>query len=343
MQKNSGDEMLMTRAKVKNWLRVATVLGYSFMAFQPICAAQGDHAGMHKGQSSGSSGHSTEHVHMSASHEKSEAAQTKSKPHEHQHIHPVKSSIIPAGTDQTSGVGIDEKLGQLIFLDASFKDEKGATIKLGDRIDKPTLLLPVFYHCPMTCDMMMANLAAALNKVNLKAGEDFHVMSFSFDDEDTPKIAYDSKINYTKILKAGFPENSWNFLTGNAPDIRRVTDSAGYHFKKTGPHDFIHPNALIVLANDGMIIRYLYGPSFLPFDISMALTEATRGTPSVSIKKLLTYCFDYDPKGKKYVFKTFRIMGSVIFLTLGLFYFFVLRRGKKDRQIVEDVKGERNG
>jgi protein SCO1/2 len=61
----------------------------------------------------------------------------------------------------------------------------------------------------------------------------------------------------------------------------------------------------------------------------MALSEAAKGTPRVSIKKLLTFCFSYDPAGRKYVFNTFKLVAISTLIILALFYFFVLRKGNR--------------
>lgn len=81
-----------------------------------------------------------------------------------------------------------------------------------------------------------------------------------------------------------------------------------------------------MLAADGTIIRYLYGPEFLPFDIGMAVTEAQRGTPSLSIRKLVSYCFSYDPAQKTYVFTAVKFIIVGIIALLGVMLFFLLRR-----------------
>ena len=112
-------------------------------------------------------------------------------------------------------------------------------------------------------------------------------------------------------------------------NIRSLTEAIGFKFKRTGKHLFVHPNVLVALAPDGSIIRYLYGPSFLPFDIGMALTEAAKGTPGISIRKLLTYCFDYDAESKSYIFKSFRLVAVGILILLLLFFLLVLRKGKR--------------
>ena len=226
-------------------------------------------------------------------------------------------------------IGVDERLGEKVPLDVPLVDEQGRQLRLGAAITKPTLLLPVYYSCPTTCTMMLANLAQAINKTPLELGSDYEVLAFSFDEQEGPDLALHAKKNYTKILKKGLPPEAWSFLTGDKESIRSLTDAIGFKFKRTQEHLFIHPNVLLALAPDGTVIRYLYGPSFLPFDIGMALTEAAKGTPGLSIRKLLTYCFDYDAESRGYIFKSFRLLAVGILILLLAFFLLVLRKGKR--------------
>lgn len=224
--------------------------------------------------------------------------------------------------------GVAERLGAIVPGDIILADEKGTRRTLASLIDRPVLLLPVYYHCPQACSMMMASMADAVGGVPHGPGKDYRVLTVSFDHEDDPAFASAVKANYLKRAGGKIGPGDWLFLTGDAPSVRRLTDAVGFRFTKTGPHMFVHPNVLIVLAKDRKIIRYLYGPTFLPFDIGMALTEAERGTPSVSIRKLLSYCFTYEPDKKTYVFTAVRYLAGGILLALGSFLFLVIRRRK---------------
>jgi protein SCO1/2 len=177
---------------------------------------------------------------------------------------------------------------------------------------------------------MLASLSQAVNDVPLVPGKEYQILALSFDAEDTPETAGKAKENYFKLITKKFPHEEWKFVTGRQKEIDLMMNALGYRLKKTGPKMFIHPNVLIIIAPDGQIIRYLYGMNFLPFDIGMALTEAAKGTPHISIRRILTYCFDYDSKSKTYVFKSFRIAALSILLLLTVFLFFLLRKGKKD-------------
>ena len=223
-------------------------------------------------------------------------------------------------------LGLDEKTGRTINLDAAFIDEEGRAVTMRAALTRPTLLLPIYYRCTDSCGMMLGDLASSLNDVSLTPGKDYNVLALSIDAEDTPAIARRTRDNYSRILKKDFPPGSWRYLTGTGTNILLLTDSLGFKFVKTAPHTFVHPNALIVLGKDGTVIRYLYGPLFLPFDISMALTEAERGTPSLSIRKVASYCFTYDPKKKTYGFSAVRYIGAGVLVILGIILFLVLRK-----------------
>lgn len=258
-----------------------------------------------------------------------------------EHKTPANTPTMDAG-DIEAHVGVDERLGALLDRQLAFRDEDGQPVVLENLIARPAIILPVYFYCPQACSTMLANLAQALNDVPLVPGEEYQVIAVSFDAHETPAIARQAKANYLKILKPGFPPEQWKFLTGEASQVAALMDGLGYRFKRTGPHLFVHPNALVVASAEGKIIRYVYGLRFLPFDIGMALTEATKGTPQVSIRRLLTYCFDYDPGSKRYVFNFFRVVGGGIILALAVLLLFLLRKGKPagrkrpSRQGIED-------
>jgi len=229
-------------------------------------------------------------------------------------------------------VKVDEQLGEFINLDTWFTDENNRKIKLESLFDKPVVLLPVFFVCTDVCDFLQADLANALNIVDPVPGKDFNVITLSFSDDENYTHAKTSKNNYNNLIKRDFPLKNWYYLTGDRENIRKVTDSLGYYFIKKEENFYIHPSALMVLAKDGKIIRYLYGPDFLPFDLGMALSEAERGEPGISIKRgVLAFCFDYDPANKTYVFKLFRITGTAILISLAGSIVFLLYPSKKNR------------
>jgi len=246
------------------------------------------------------------------------------------HDHAQMVMAAEAAPDLADKVMVDEKLGEYIDLGAQFKDAAGSTVVLETIFDKPVVILPIWFLCPTVCSFLQADLAKALNRVSQTPGRDFNVITLSFSDDEGPSHASAAKKNYANLIQREFPMENWYYLTGDAENIRRVTNSLGYYFIKKKQHFYIHPNVLVVLAEDGKIIRYLYGPGFLPFDLGMAVTEARKGEPGISIKRgVLSFCFDYDPENKTYVFKMFRITGTAILVLLAGFVIFLLRPSKK--------------
>jgi len=258
--------------------------------------------------------------------------QSDAKQQEHLHQPMVQIDKMPDSTGHAPAVGVDENLGGFIPLDLVFRDTAGQEVSLTDLIKRPTILALVFFHCPQACNMIQGNLASSLNQATILPGKDYQVISLSFDDEEGPRHARQTKANYMAIFDKPFPANQWDFLTGSQENIERLTNAVGFRYHKLGKHNFVHPNLIIVLGADGQIIRYLYGLSYLPFDVGMAISEASRGTPGISIRRLMSYCFSYDSQNKKYVFRTFRIVGVAMLLSIGAFYFFVLRKGPVSRE-----------
>jgi len=86
---------------------------------------------------------------------------------------------------------------------------------------------------------------------------------------------------------------------------------------------------LVILSPDGKITRYMYGTEFLPFDLKMALLEASEGRVGPTLSKVLRFCFSYDPKGRKYVFNTLKVTGIVTLLFALSLILFLVFKGKK--------------
>lgn len=243
-------------------------------------------------------------------------------------------NFIARADDQEIEVGIIEKLGEYIPTDVFFYDEKGDSVALKDLIDKPTILSFVYFRCPTICPRMLAELSVLMEKIDLQPAKDFNLITISFDPSDTPENAADKKMNFMKSLQRTLTEDSWRFLTGDINNIAKITESVGYRFKKDR-QDFIHPSALIILAPDGKIIRYIMGLSYLPFDVKMAVIEAAEGRVGPTINKVLLYCFSYDPQGRTYAMNITKITGTIILFLIGVFAIFLVIKTKARKKAIE--------
>lgn len=244
---------------------------------------------------------------------------------------PAASAFGHESIASSADIALDEKLGQTIPANAAFLDENGRKIGLGDLFDKPTIIAPVYLHCTHTCPMLLTGLAQTLGKMDMvKPGKDYRVVALSFDDRETPAIAREKKPNYIRAVGRPFPEGAWTFLTGSAADISKFMDSIGFKFQRDG-EDFSHPVAFVIVAPGGKVVRYLYGTSFLPFNVTMALNEAAQGKVGSTTSKVLNYCFSYDPLKKSYVFNVLRVVGTVMVLFVVSFFAYLMLSTKKRR------------
>lgn len=208
-------------------------------------------------------------------------------------------------------VGIVEKLGQYVPLNLGFIGADSDSVYLRDVIDKPTVLTLVYYHCPHICLPLLSGVADVVAKTDLEPGKDYTLLTVSFDPVDNPQTASNMRTNVTKPLEKKLAPNAWRFLSGDSASIAGLLGATGFRVKKTDK-DFAHGAALIILAPDGKIVRYLYGLSYLPFDLKMSVIEASKGRVGPSVARVLNFCFSYDPEGRRYVFNMTRVVGAVV-------------------------------
>ena len=234
-----------------------------------------------------------------------------------------------AQMESRSEIDIDEKLGKTVALDIPLKDENGEDITLGRFVDKPTILIFNYFRCPGICPVLLSSMVTVVNEMSLEPGKDYRLVAVSFDPTDTPEMARQKKANYLNMMRRPFPPDAWRFLTGNAGNTREVADSAGFNYRKQGEDMYMHPGAIIILTPEGVISSYIYGTSYLAAEVEMAIKEAGAGQVVPTVSKVLSFCYSYDPEGRRYVFSVTRFFGAAILVLIGVFVVFVLLRKKK--------------
>ena len=232
---------------------------------------------------------------------------------------------VPATADIKSPqpeIGIVEHLDEYLPDDLSFTGTDGKLYNLKQMIDKPTVLMFVYYRCPGICSPLMTSVAEVISKTDLVLGKDFQVITISFDQREGTDLAIKKRENYLNLITKEVDKNGWNFFTGDSANITRATNAVGFKFKKAG-NDFLHSATVIMISPDGKITRYLQGTYFLPFEFKMAIVETSEGKSGPTIFKVLQFCYSYDPVGQQYVLNITKMAGSLI-LGLGLIVFLVL-------------------
>jgi protein SCO1/2 len=229
---------------------------------------------------------------------------------------------------QPPKVGIQEKLGQTLPLDVELYDETGQLVQLKSLMNKPTIFTFVYYRCPGICSPLLNELAKMVDKMDLELGKDYQILTVSFDHRETPEIAAAKKENYLDLVGKRTDPKGWRFLTADSISIQRLTNAAGFYFMRSG-NDFVHAGALIIVSPEAKITRYINGIKYLPFDIKMAVYEASTGKIGPTIATLLTICFSYDPESHSYTLNIVRISAIVILILVGVFVLVFLVGPKK--------------
>jgi protein SCO1 len=245
----------------------------------------------------------------------------------------------PSGLPKAlNGVGIDQKLNQQLPLDLMFTDEKGERVKLGQFFGKkPVVLSLVYYQCPMLCNQVLNGMVTAFKVMAFKTGEDFEVVTISFDPRETPALAAAKKntyVNYLPENKRASAANGWHFLTADEASIKQITETVGfrYHFDDA-TNQFVHASAIYVATPEGKLARYFYGIEYAPRDLRLGLIEAADNRIGTPVDQLMLYCFHYDPATGKYgaaIMNVMRLGGIATMLAI-VGMFFVLRRRAQGR------------
>jgi protein SCO1 len=241
---------------------------------------------------------------------------------------PSPSGAPPALNAQD--VGIDEKLGQFVPLDSVLNDEDGHRVTLRSLVDRPTILTLNYFRCASICSPQLNGVADTINRTNAVVGQQFRVITVSFDERDTPDIAVRKRTNYLQEIQRPIAPADWRFLTGDAATTKKIADAVGFKFKRVGD-DFVHPGALMFLSPKGQVTRYMYGITYVPADWEMAVREAARGEVQPTINKWLSFCYSYDPSGRRVVLNVTRLAGTFILGTAIAFAVVLIVQGKRSK------------
>jgi protein SCO1/2 len=238
--------------------------------------------------------------------------------------------------DILKDIGWDQRLGEKIPLDLAFKDETGKDVVLADYFgEKPVVLSLVYYECPMLCTISLNGLARALEVLSFVPGQEFEVLTVSFDASEGTELAAAKKRAYMASYdKSDEGARGWHFLTGDEEAVERLTRATGFRFAwDEETEQFAHPAGVLVAAPDGTITHYLFGVEYSPRDLRLALVAAGKGEVGSAVDQVILYCFQYDPETGRYsaaIFNIVRIAGLVTLLAMaGFFLSLSTRRRRK--------------
>lgn len=229
-------------------------------------------------------------------------------------------------------VGIEQHLNEQIPPGLEFRDETGKAVRLADYFGKkPMILNLVYYQCPMLCGEVLSGLESALRVLKFNVGQEFDVLTISFDPHETPQMATAKKAEFLKRYGRPGAVEGWHFLTGPQASIDALTKAAGFQYEydaKTG--QFAHATAIMVLTPEGKIAQYYYGVEFAPKDLRLGLVQASQGKIGNLVDEVLLYCYHYNPDTGKYgaiISRVLKLAAGATILLLGTFLVVMFRLG----------------
>jgi protein SCO1 len=236
-----------------------------------------------------------------------------------------------------SQVGFDQRLGGQLPLDLIFRDDSGGPVRLGALFkERPVLLVPVYYRCPLLCNQLLTGLARSLKPVSLVPGKDFELVAYSIDPQETTELAGQKKAVYVERYGRPGSEGGWHFLTGGAASIEALCRAIGFRYSYNPRTKlYAHAAGVVVATPAGRIARYFYGIDFSPRDLETQIKQAGAGNVGSPIGRLLLLCYDYDAATGRYtlaILRLLQVFGSATALAVVGFLVVMFRRERESQR-----------
>jgi len=252
---------------------------------------------------------------------------------------PARAQLEDSGPVQTAGVrpellrdvGLDQRLGNSIPLDLTFRDEHGQTVALRDFFgEKPVILTLVYYQCPMLCTEVLNGILRSAKELPLEIGRDFSIVTVSIDPSERPVLAEVKHQLYTGLYGRPGGPRGWHFLTGDEAQIKLLTQAVGFRYAyDPASGQFAHPSGIMLLTPAGKLARYFYGISYPARDLRLGLVETSQEKIGSPVDQILLYCYHYDPATGRYgllISRVIKAAGALTVLSLGLVIAILFRR-----------------
>jgi protein SCO1/2 len=238
---------------------------------------------------------------------------------------------LPAGVKppMLEGVGVDEHLGRDIDLNLTFIAENGYPVKLSDYFHKgrPVIVNLIYYSCPMLCNLILNGQTAVMREIPWTPGNEYEVVTISIDPQEAFNLARKKKEVYLSAFDR--PAPGWHFLSDSDGNAKKLAEQIGFHYRYDERQgQFAHAASIFILTPEGKISRYLYGVRYHARDVRFALAEASENKTTMTIEKVLLFCYHYDPSTNAYVLFAGNVMragGILTVLILGTFLFRMIR------------------
>ena len=212
---------------------------------------------------------------------------------------------------ELEGLDIVEKRGETIPKGLIFRDGRGSEVSLSQIADGsvPVLLSLNYGRCPKLCSVQLNGIADSLEDLAYDPGAEFRFVSVSIDPLESYQTAGSRRTEFVRRIGREVTGRGVEFLTGSPKSIKTLADAVGFQYRyQKDRRQYVHFPVLIVLTPEGRISQYLYGVSYPPGDVRLALFEAGEGRIGGVYEKLLMSCFQFDATKGKYTASIWAIM-----------------------------------
>lgn len=230
------------------------------------------------------------------------------------------------------------ELGKQVDTSVVLTDSNGRGFSIKELLadGKPLIIVPVYYTCPRLCGLVLNGVSNLIRELPFKIGEDYKVLSASFDIKDDAGSATIRAKRYREA--AGLPplpdsmSNDWVFGYGDSKNVPKLMEQIGFNYLEDGG-DFSHSAAFMLLTPDGIISQFFTGIDYSPWDVRLALVEASEGKIGSPLEQIFLFCFRFDPTKGKYTWAAWNVarLGSALSLLLffGIAYRYI-KKGSSD-------------
>ncbi len=225
--------------------------------------------------------------------------------------------------DVARQVGIDQNLDAQVPFEATFRDEAGETVRLGDCFQgRPVVLVLAYYRCPKLCNVVLNAMLTTFREMSFTIGKEFDVVTVSFDPRETPELAAAKKRSYVQQYGRDGGERGWHFLTGEKSQIDALAEAVGFRYRYLEKEDlYAHASGIMVLTPQGRVSRYFYGAHYSPRDLRLGLVEASQDKIGSPADQILLLCLHYDVKTGTYTSVMGWVRAASALTVLGLLTF----------------------
>ena len=233
--------------------------------------------------------------------------------------------------DELHQVGFRQRQGDTLPLDLQFTDESGQRVTLSDYFgsSRPVILTLNYFHCQNLCPLELQGLIDGLNGVPFTLGDQYTLLTVSFDTRDTPWDATTARFRALRGYTHPEAASGWHVLTSTQQSvIDKLTQAVGFEYIYDSQEDeFAHPAGVVIVTPSGQISRYIYGLDFSANDVRLGLVEAVARRIGSLAEQVLLICYHYDPISGRYTPLVFNILGiaaaaTVVVVAVGLLFLF---------------------